>query len=36
MKPIPVAAEITEYLDQKKRLDFLGQWKAAVAAGGGK
>ena len=36
VKPIPVAAEITEYLDQKKRLDFLGKWKAAVAAGGGK
>jgi len=36
VKPIPVAAEITEYLDSKKRLDFLGKWKAAVAAGGGK
>ena len=36
VKPIPVAAEITEYLDSKKRLEFLGQWKAAVAAGGGK
>ena len=36
VKPIPVAAEITEYLDAKKRLDFLGKWKAAVAAGGGK
>jgi iron(III) transport system substrate-binding protein len=36
VKPIPVAAEITEYLDQKKRLDFLGKWKAAVASGGAK
>jgi iron(III) transport system substrate-binding protein len=36
VKPIPVAAEITEYLDQKKRLDFLAKWKATVAAGGGK
>jgi hypothetical protein len=36
VKPIPVGAEITEYLDSKKRLEFLGQWKAAVAAGGGK
>ena len=35
VKPIPVGAEITEYLDSKKRLEFLGQWKAAVAAGGG-
>ena len=36
VKPIPVGAEITEYLDSKKRLEFLGQWKAAVAAGSGK
>ena len=36
VKPIPVAAEITEYLDSKKRLEFLAQWKATVAAGGGK
>jgi iron(III) transport system substrate-binding protein len=35
-KPIPVSAEITQYLDSKKRLEFLGQWKAAVAAGSGK
>lgn len=34
VKPIPVAAEITEYLDAKKRLQFLSDWKAAVAAGG--
>ena len=33
VKPIPVSSEITEYLDQKKRLEFLGQWKAAVAEG---
>ncbi|MGZ5063763.1 MAG: ABC transporter substrate-binding protein, partial [Usitatibacter sp.] len=30
VKPIPVSAEITEYLDSKKRLDFLGQWKATL------
>jgi iron(III) transport system substrate-binding protein len=30
VKPIPVASEITEYLDSKKRLDFLGQWKAGL------
>ena len=36
VKPIPVGAEITEYLDSKKRLDFIGKWKAAVAAGAGK
>jgi iron(III) transport system substrate-binding protein len=34
VKPIPVGAEITEYLDSKKRLQFLNEWKAAVAAGG--
>jgi iron(III) transport system substrate-binding protein len=33
VKPIPVGAEITEYLDSKKRLDFLGQWKATLASG---
>ena len=33
IKPIPVSAEITEMLDSKKRLEFLGAWKAAVAAG---
>jgi iron(III) transport system substrate-binding protein len=31
VKPIPVSAEITQYLDQKKRLDFLGAWKQALA-----
>ncbi|HEX7607252.1 MAG TPA: hypothetical protein VF348_11115, partial [Usitatibacter sp.] len=36
VKPIPVGAEITEYLDSKKRLDFLAQWKATLATGGGK
>ncbi len=36
VKPIPVSAEITEYLDSKKRLEFLGAWKATVTAGGGK
>jgi iron(III) transport system substrate-binding protein len=36
VKPIPVSNAITEYLDSKKRLEFLGQWKAMVAAGGGK
>jgi iron(III) transport system substrate-binding protein len=30
VKPIPVASEITEYLDSKKRLDFLAQWKAGL------
>ena len=33
-KPIPVSAEIVSYLDPKKRLDFLAEWKADVAAGG--
>jgi len=33
VKPIPVSAEIVTYLDQKKRLDFLNAWKAALAAG---
>jgi len=33
VKPIPVNAEIVTYLDQKKRLDFLSAWKAALAAG---
>jgi iron(III) transport system substrate-binding protein len=35
-KPIPVSSEITQYLDPKKRLDFLAEWKKNVAAGGGK
>ena len=33
VKPIPVSAEIVTYLDQKKRLDFLSDWKATLAAG---
>ena len=33
VKPIPVSSEIVGYLDQKKRLDFLAAWKAALAAG---
>src|SRR6266404_8582894 len=31
VKPIPVSAEIVGYLDQKKRLEFLSSWKAALA-----
>lgn len=33
IKPIPVSAELVTYLDPKKRLEFIGEWKAAVAAG---
>jgi iron(III) transport system substrate-binding protein len=33
LKPIPVSAEIVTYLDQKKRLEFLSDWKATLAAG---
>ena len=33
VKPIPVNSEIVSYLDQKKRLEFLSAWKAALAAG---
>ena len=32
VKPIPVSSEITAYLDPKKRLEFLNDWKAAVGA----
>jgi iron(III) transport system substrate-binding protein len=32
VKPIPVSSEITAYLDSKKRLEFLGEWKAGIAA----
>jgi len=28
-----VSAEIVTYLDQKKRLDFLADWKATLQAG---
>ena len=31
VKPIPVSAEITDMLDSKKRLDFLGKWKEELA-----
>lgn len=30
IKPMPVSTELLEYLDQKKRLDFLKQWKEAT------
>jgi len=30
VKPIPVNSEITQYLDSKKRLDFLGHWKQTL------
>ena len=30
VKPIPVSSEITAWLDQKKRLDFLSGWKQAL------
>jgi len=30
LKPIPVDAGITEYLDSKKRLDFIGHWKQTL------
>ena len=36
VKPIPVSAEITQWLDPKKRLEFLSEWKKNLAAGGGK
>jgi iron(III) transport system substrate-binding protein len=36
IKPIPVSSEIVGYLDPKKRLEFLNNWKAALAAGAGK
>jgi len=36
VKPIPVSAEITQWLDPKKRLEFLSEWKKNVAAGSGK
>ena len=32
VKPIPVSAEIVGYLDSKKRLEFLNNWKASLAA----
>src|SRR5438132_494511 len=33
VKPIPVSSEIVEYLEPKKRLEFLSAWKAALGAG---
>jgi iron(III) transport system substrate-binding protein len=36
VKPIPVSSEITQWLDPKKRLEFLSDWKKNLAAGGGK
>lgn len=30
LKPIPINSEITQYLDQKKRLDFLSHWKSTL------
>jgi iron(III) transport system substrate-binding protein len=33
VKPIPVSAEIVEYLDKNKRLEFLNNWKATLASG---
>lgn len=33
VKPIPVNGEITRWLEPKKRLEFLNQWKAELAKG---
>jgi len=33
VKPIPVSAEIVEYLDKNKRLEFLNNWKATLTSG---
>src|SRR5207237_10918541 len=33
VKPIAVSSELVEYLDSKKRLAFLNNWKATLAAG---
>ncbi len=33
IKPIPVSSEIVAFLDPKKRLEFLAEWKAALASG---
>jgi iron(III) transport system substrate-binding protein len=30
VRPIPINADLLVYLDQKKRLDFLKQWQAAI------
>ena len=29
-RPIPVGPETIEYLDQRKRLDFLNKWQQAL------
>jgi iron(III) transport system substrate-binding protein len=31
VKPIPVSADLVSYLDQKKRLEFLANWKQALS-----
>jgi iron(III) transport system substrate-binding protein len=36
VKPIPVSSEIVTYLDPKKRLEFLSEWKKTLASGGSK
>ncbi|HEY6827995.1 MAG TPA: ABC transporter substrate-binding protein [Gemmatimonadaceae bacterium] len=36
VKPIPVSSEITQWLDPKKRLEFLSEWKKGLAAGSAK
>jgi len=36
IKPIPVSADLLGFLDSKKRLEFLADWKATLAAGAGK
>ncbi|HEX6795727.1 MAG TPA: ABC transporter substrate-binding protein [Casimicrobiaceae bacterium] len=36
VKPIPVSSEITTWLDPKKRLEFLSDWKKNIAAGSAK
>src|SRR5258706_12891504 len=33
LKPIPIGSETTAYLDSKKRLEFINEWKATVASG---
>lgn len=33
IRPIPISSEIVGYLDPKKRLEFLSDWKATLAAG---
>jgi iron(III) transport system substrate-binding protein len=33
LKPIPVSTEILEFLDPKKRLEFIDAWKSAIQSG---